>query len=85
MTGSLRVAAAVFAAAIIASMSATAQAKTKNVNAFAQAPRHESDMDIRKDCFAEANKRWPSSNQDMQRVREFAYSTCVTEHGVRNP
>ena len=85
MTGSLRVAAAVFAAAIIASMSATAQAKTKNVNAFAQAPRHESDMDIRKECYEQANKRWSSSNQDLQRVREFAYSTCAVERGVRNP
>jgi len=42
-------------------------------------------MEFRKDCSAEANKRWPSSNQDMQTNRDYAYRTCAVQHGVRNP
>jgi hypothetical protein len=85
MTGTLRVAAIMFSAAIAASTGATAYAKARNLDAYAQAPRQESDMDIRKECYEQANKRWSSTNQDLQKVRDFAYSTCVFERGVRNP
>lgn len=42
-------------------------------------------MEFRKDCYAEANKRRPSSNQDMPTNRDYAYRTCAVQHGVRNP
>jgi hypothetical protein len=44
-----------------------------------------SDMDIRQQCYEEARQRWPSTNQDMQTNRDFAYRTCSVDHGVRNP
>jgi len=40
----------VFSAAIVASMGAAAQAKTRNFDAYAQAPGQMSDMEIRKMC-----------------------------------
>jgi hypothetical protein len=43
------------------------------------------EMSIRQKCYAEAKNRWPSSNQEMQTNRDFAYSTCAVEHGVGNP
>ena len=85
MTETLRLATMVFSAAIVASMGAAAQAKTRNLDAYAQAPGLTSDMEIRKECYEQANKRWSSTNQDLQKVREFAYSTCAFDHGVRNP
>jgi len=84
MTGTLRLAAMVFSAAIVTSMGAAAQAQPRNLNAHAQAPGA-SDMEIRKMCYEQANKRWSSTNQDMQKVREFAYTTCAVDHGVRDP
>jgi len=75
----------VFSAAIVASMGAAAQAKTRNFDAYAQAPGQMSDMEIRKMCYEQANKRWSSTNQDPQKVRGFAYTTCAFDHGVRNP
>jgi hypothetical protein len=44
-----------------------------------------SETDIRKQCADEARARWGTTNQDMQRNRDFAASTCIFEHGVRNP
>jgi hypothetical protein len=91
MTGTVRLAALVASAAIVASMGIAAQAKTKarhhHYNAYASAaPQQAQDpMAIRQQCFLEANKRWPSSNQEMQTVRWFAYSTCAAEHGIYNP
>jgi len=85
MTGTLRLAAIMFGAAIAAATGVTAHAKTRHLDAYAQAPRHESDMEIRKECYDQANKRWPTTNQDMQKVREFAFSTCAFERGVHNP
>jgi len=43
------------------------------------------EMEIRKQCYAEAKDRWPSTSQDMQTNRDFAYRTCAFDHGVRNP
>jgi hypothetical protein len=47
--------------------------------------RGESDMDIRKQCYAEARARWGTNSQDMQTPSDFAYRTCAFDHGVRNP
>jgi hypothetical protein len=44
-----------------------------------------SETDIRKQCADEARARWGTTNQDMQRNRDMAASTCMFEHGVRNP
>ena len=44
-----------------------------------------SETDIRKQCADEARARWGTTNQDMQRNRDFAATTCMVEHGIRNP
>ena len=44
-----------------------------------------SETDIRKQCAEEARARWGTTNQDMQRNRDFAASTCMFDRGVRNP
>ena len=44
-----------------------------------------SETDIRKQCAEEARARWGVTNQDMQRNRDYAVSTCLVDHGVRNP
>ena len=44
-----------------------------------------SETDIRKQCAEEARARWGTTNQDMQKNRDFVASTCMVEHGVRNP
>jgi hypothetical protein len=44
-----------------------------------------SETDIRKQCAEEARARWGTTNQDMQKNRDMAASTCMVEHGVRNP
>ena len=90
MTGTLRLTAIFASVAIAASMSVAANAKTRHhrhTNAYASAaPQQSQDpMEIRHQCYLEANKRWPSSNQEMQTVRWFAYSTCAAEHGIMNP
>lgn len=76
MSRSSRFAALAVFAAVIASSSAYARTNRN-------APL--SDMDIRQQCYAEAKTRWPSSNQEMQTNRDFAYQTCVFDRGVRNP
>ena len=43
------------------------------------------EMSIRQKCYEEAKNRWPSSNQEMQTNRDFAYRTCAFDHGVSNP
>jgi hypothetical protein len=44
-----------------------------------------SEMDIRKQCADEARARWGTTNQDNQKNRDFAATTCMFERGVRNP
>ena len=44
-----------------------------------------SETDIRKQCADEARARWGVTNQDMQKNRDFAASTCMFDHGIRNP
>lgn len=90
MTGTLRLTAIFASVAIVASMGAAASAKTHHhhhTNAYASAaPQQSQDpMEIRHQCYMEANKRWSTSNQDLQTARQYAYSTCVVEHGVMNP
>ena len=44
-----------------------------------------SETDIRQQCAEEARARWGTNSQDMQRNRDFAASTCMVQHGIRNP
>jgi hypothetical protein len=44
-----------------------------------------SETDIRKQCADQARARWGVTNQDMQKNRDMAATTCMFEHGVRNP
>ena len=44
-----------------------------------------SETDIRKQCADEARARWGTNSQDMQKNRDLAASSCMFEHGVRNP
>jgi len=71
--------------AVIASSGALARPAHHSAAAFAGAHNSVSDMDIRKQCYEEARQRWPSTGQDMQTNRDFAYRTCAVDHGVRNP
>jgi hypothetical protein len=48
-------------------------------------PSSASDMDVRKQCYQEARQRWPSSAQDVQTARDFAYRACAVDHGVSSP
>ena len=75
---------AIFAAAI-ASSGASARVNQNSAAPLAGAHNSTSDMDIRKQCYEEARQRYPSTNQDMQTNRDFAYRTCAVDHGVRNP
>ena len=70
-------------AALVASTGAYARANQPAGLAGAHAAA--SDMEIRKQCYAEARNRWTSTSQDMQTNRDFAYRTCAFDHGVRNP
>jgi hypothetical protein len=45
----------------------------------------DSETEIRKQCAEEARARWGTNSQDLQRNRDFAASTCMFDHGVRNP
>ena len=44
-----------------------------------------SETDIRQQCVEQARARWGTNSQDMQTPRDFAYRTCLFDHGVRNP
>jgi hypothetical protein len=72
-------------AAIIASFGAAAEAKSSHsrFNAFAQSPGAVSQDQIRQNCYAEAARRWPGTNQDMNKNRDFTYQTCAFDHGLR--
>jgi hypothetical protein len=85
MTGSKLLTAIVVSTAIVASSSVGALARTNKLDAYAQAPRHPSEMDIRKECYGEAKKLWPSTSQDLQTARDYAYRACAFDHGVRDP
>jgi hypothetical protein len=41
--------------------------------------------DLFKQCSEQARSRFPSSNQDMQTNRDYAWRTCMYDHGVHNP
>ena len=72
-------------AALAASTGAYARTTQHNAAGLAGAHASASDMDIRQQCYAEAKTRYPSTSQDMQTNRDFAYRTCAFDHGVRNP
>jgi hypothetical protein len=72
-------------AALAASDGANARTTQNSAAALAGAHASVSDTDIRKQCYAEARNRWPSTSQDVQTARDFAYRTCAFDHGVRNP
>ena len=77
-----------YALAVIAALTASTGAYARvNHGATGLAGAHNSvsDMDIRQQCFAEAKNRYPSTSQDMQTNRDFAYRTCAFDHGVHNP
>jgi len=44
-----------------------------------------SEVEIRKQCAEEARARWGTTNQDMQKNRDFYATTCMFDRGVRNP
>jgi hypothetical protein len=83
----------VIAALTVLAVSSNADARTHRTHAAHDraatlAGAHNSIKDetsIRQQCYTEAKNRWPSSNQEMQTNRDFAYSTCAFEHGVRTP
>jgi hypothetical protein len=71
--------------AVIAPSGADARVNHNGAAAPADAHNSASEMDIRKQCYEVARQRWPSSNQEMQTNRDFAYRTCAFDHGVHNP
>jgi hypothetical protein len=73
---------AVFTAVIASS---AASARVNHRSAAPDAHNGSSEMDMRKQCYEEARQRYPSTSQDMQTNRDFAYRTCAVDHGVRNP
>ena len=53
-------------------------------SAFAQRPVRSDAMEIRQQCIAQAQARFPvSGTQNSGREREMAYAACVTKQGVR--
>ena len=70
---------------VIASSGAYARAHHNGASPLAAARNSVSDTDIRTQCYEDARRRWPSTSQDMQTNRDFAYHTCAFDHGVRNP
>jgi hypothetical protein len=44
-----------------------------------------SEADVQRQCAEEARARWGTNSQDMQTPRDFAYRTCMFDHGVRTP
>jgi hypothetical protein len=71
--------------AVIASSGAYGRTNHNGASPFAAAHNSASDANIRKQCYEEARRRWPSTSQDMQTNRDFAYRTCAFDQGVRNP
>jgi hypothetical protein len=78
--------------ALLAALTVTsgAYARTNHNSPSIQPGAHASAMgtsetDIRKQCAEEARARWGTTNQDMQKNRDFAATTCMIEHGVHNP
>jgi hypothetical protein len=77
-----------YSLALLAALTVTsgAYARTNHIQPGAQASvAATSEADIRKQCAEEARARWGTSNQDMQKNRDMAASSCMYQHGVRNP
>ena len=75
------------ALAVVMAVAASSGASARINGAHASAGAHNglNEMDIRKQCYAEAKERYPSTNQDMQTNRDFAYRTCAFDRGVNYP
>jgi hypothetical protein len=82
MSRLLRCAATAGVIAIMACSSAHARTHHKSQEPVASARAGLSDMDIRQQCFAEAKQRYPSTSQDVQTNRVFAYTTCASNRGI---
>jgi hypothetical protein len=53
-------------------------------SAFAQRATRSDAMEVRQQCIAQAQSRFPVSGTDNSgRQRELAYAACVTKQGVR--
>lgn len=53
-------------------------------SAFAQRTTRSDAMEIRQQCIAEAQSRFPSAGtKNSNREREMAYAACVSKQGVR--
>ena len=80
-------AAIAFAALIAAGLTVTsdAYARVKIPPGAHASVAATSEADIRQQCAQEAYGRWGRTNQDMQKNVDFALSTCLSAHGVKNP
>ena len=85
MSQLLRCATLAVAIGVIASSGASARVNHNGARAQAVPQNAINEMDIRKQCYAEAKERYPSTNQDMQTNRDFAYRTCAFDRGVNYP
>ena len=79
-----------FALLAALTMTSAAYARVNHASPSIQPGAHASaagtsETDIRKQCADEARARWGTNNQDMQRNRDLAASSCMFEHGVHNP
>jgi len=81
-----------FALALLAALtvSSGAYARTTHHSTSFQPGAHASvagtsQADVRQQCVEQARARWGTNSQDMQTPRDFAYRTCMYDHGVQNP
>jgi hypothetical protein len=79
----------IMAAAVTLTVSSSAYARSHhNSPSFqpgARASAAASETDTRLQCSEEARARWGTNSQDMQTPRDFAYRSCMFDHGVRTP
>ena len=55
-----------------------------SADAFAQRATRSDAMEIRQQCIAQAQSRFPvGGTENSNRQREMAYAACVTKQGVR--
>jgi hypothetical protein len=71
--------------AVVASSGAYAATHHNGGSRVGAAQNSVSDTDIRTQCYEEARRRWPSTSQDMQTNRDFAYRTCAFDRGLSSP
>ena len=67
-------------------LSAFALLAAASTEAFAQRATRADAMEVRQQCIAQAQARFPNSGtntNNSNREREMAYAACVTKQGVR--